>query len=132
MDLIAAMLILDNSIQMAKVVILAQTTPHDIILSYPVIPLELESKDDAKCFRESKKQKEGVFTSYTLYFLIAIGLSIKLNCNRWTTNVYCNNSNIIKLIGPSFRIRLCLCFSVVEGCVPKDLPLGIPVSALNE
>lgn len=60
----------------------------------------MESKGDAKCFGERREQEEGVFLSYMLYFLIAIGISVKLNCNSWTTNVYCNNGNIIKLISP--------------------------------
>lgn len=62
--------------------------------------MELEPNDDAKSLGKSCGWKESVFLSYVLYFLIAIGLSVKLNSNIWTTNGYCNNNSIIKLISP--------------------------------
>jgi len=46
-----------------KAVILASTIPHYIISRCPVIPLELESKGDAKCFGERREPEEGVFLS---------------------------------------------------------------------
>lgn len=62
--------------------------------------MELEPNDDAKSLGKSCRWEEGVFLSYVHYFLIAIGLSVKLNSNIWTRNGYCSNNSIIKLISP--------------------------------
>lgn len=45
------------------------------------MPQQLESKGDAKCFGERREQAEAVFLSYVLYFLIAVGIPVKLNCS---------------------------------------------------
>lgn len=75
--------VLDNGIQMGqtKQQFWHEQTHICIILRYAVIPLQLESKGDAKCLGERKEQGEAAFLSYVFYFLIAVGIPVKLNCN---------------------------------------------------